>query len=81
MRIGKIRTRREKQLILVACLGLLALLIFLVQSKRVKKTIELSTSACIGSETSIVDRSEDYVRKFVKRLAKEARRAEASEQV
>lgn len=80
MRFAKAGPRRKHAIVVVGVFVFTVFLLF-IQSQRAGWVTKLPTIACIGSESNIVERSEDYVKKFAKKLSKEARNLERANEV
>lgn len=79
MRIARSKRRLRYVLLAFLLLSVTCLSFFFIQHRN--KPNKLSQASCLGSESVIKERSEDYVRKFTKTLSKEAKRLEREEEV
>ena len=77
-RVGSLAKRRFT---LVASCFLVFGLVLLIHSEHSRRSQQGPQADCIGSESAIVERKEEYVQEFVKRLSGEARTEDSTDKV
>ena len=77
----KVGTLTKKRFTFVASCFLVLGLVLLIRNEHSIHLQRAPRVDCIGSEIAIVERKEDYVQEFVKRLSQEARTEDSTGEV